>query len=381
MNYQAASSLQTAVVHAIGEATSGRWIQVPPWRRSVIDGEEERVCLLCLADLTAPGVLAHHTLLIPPFLGGTSIKANRIRLCASCSNFRYGRDVVNWTRFKSLGTPDSHARVLALREQVLTSSANHLTATRVSAPRDKVLAALQSRWAHARVKVFAFQGTDGAFIGWTPRCGTRAALGELAAILRFGFQATPAGLRRMTLFSIPADQFLEAIWALIEHGTLVEQLQLQGHEALPLDVDDWRHWWPITFNTVGDLQRRRPALAGNQAWRKGTAANAAMAMRNLARKAGVEAPEVSAVRKMRTAPRPARPVSMTPAAIRQRKRYAKLKHDRERRERELAYRNAKSDFDRIMERVRSGEARWADFDEYWEWQTHVWELEEATRQE
>lgn len=339
------------VAHAIRRACHPGRERMAAWQRSLVDDEPNQACAFCLSELSTPGNPPLNSLLVHPFLGARAIAPNRIRVCRSCARFRDNRDVLSWPRFQHLGTPDSRARILELREQVLIASANHLTPTRANAPKRLVLAALRKRWEHPRIRVFAYQGHGGAYVGWTPRCGGKAALGEVAAILRFGFQATPTPDRRLSLFQVPGDLFLDAVWELIEHGALVEQLTLPG--ALPPDHEDWRAWWPVVFTSVHDLARRRPRLAGNSSRVPGTIAHAAKVARAALKAAGVpdqDMPELVSTQSLPQAPRKPRTLSQTASAIRKRERYrAEVSLQREREW--LAARAALDDF---KKRVRDG---------------------------
>lgn len=346
-----APPLHAAVAHAIRLATAPHQQQTSSWLRSFKQGEPEKSCVFCLADLSEPEATAFNSLLVPPFLGGTVIDPNRIRTCRSCARLRDNHDVLGWRRFHQLGTPDSRARVLALREEVLTASANHLTQTRANAPKRLVLDALRKRWSHPRIKVYAFHGTDGAFIGWTPRCGGRAALGEIAGILRFGFQSLPTPDHRLTLFQVPPNRFFDAVWALIGHGALVEPIRLDGYPTPLMDRENWKAWWSITFTDPLDLARRRPRKTGNSSRVPGTLAHSAKVARAKLKAAGIkEMPELVSTQSMIQAPRKPRPLSQSSSAICHRKRYREeVKLQRERQW--LAARDALHDF---KQRVRDG---------------------------
>lgn len=368
------TALASRVAHAIRVECSPARVRSAPWQRSLDAKGQALQCEFCLAPLKPLDAGTLSTQLVSSFLGGPISDDNRVLTCRSCANARDGQDVVGWPAFHRLGTPDSRARVLARRANVLTWSANHLTPTSRWARLPAVLSALAKRWEQPRIKLFAFHGSEQSFIGWTPRCGSPSALGMAASILRFGFQATPIPQRRLSLFDVPAARFLDAVWELIEHGALLAPVELENETAAPTDPGLWQSWWPITFTDPADIRRRRPYLAGNHAKTAGTLANQVMQLRAQAKRAGQSLPDdIDARRTLPAAPRKPRPLSTHANAVAARAKYRRGVQAQRTRE----WLETRASLDDYKQRVREGRAQPATLGEQFLMEQQVMDLYDA----
>jgi hypothetical protein len=258
--------------------------------------------------------------LIPVQLGGASLDINRVLACASCSWSKGSKDLISWRGFDSRGTQETRARLLAQRIEGLCVGFNHLTHTRHMAPKAKVRAALEERWSQPRFTVYALHGEQQGWIGWTKRCGALDALGVSAAALRFGFEASAVSTDGVTLYEVPKENFLEAVWTLIDLNSLVHRLDVPSVPSVPMDWNDWRHHWPTHLEHLSDIRRRCKRNTGM----------------------GLDRP----------APRKPRVYSEKPLAVRARMEYA----ERERSERLERFVAERARFDLRLERIRAGMA-------------------------
>lgn len=353
MTHQAARSVSlttdpaTAFALAVRSACDLSRARIKPWRRDLETHGDHLLCAFCLAPLDPSASPIDYAWLVHPFFGGPIHDSNRLTTCPTCTRSRHAQDVLSWARFSRTGSPASRAALLALRSSQLLFSDNHLTPTSRWSSLDRVHACLAQRHAFPRTRVFAAQGSDFSFIGWTGRCGGRSALGALAAILRFGFSATPIPGHRMILFALPPDRFLDAVWALIEHGALVSRVDVPGFPAQLQDPDDVRAWWPLTFKDPADIRRRRARLAGNSVRVRGTLAHEVARLRA----AGQPIPaDLSARREAPVAPSPKRSLSTHPTSVRGRRLY----RDKVRAQRHQAWLDARASLLDYKDQIKAG---------------------------
>lgn len=252
------------VAHAIESADRHTRTFNKRWRRRSGSFDGLHVCSYCLAELDIKAVRsAVLDFLVPVPLGGPDVAENRVLSCRSCAVLKRNRDLVAWEKFETLGDADHRQALLNRRSEMLSHSLNHLTQTSSHAPREKTLAALQSRWSHPRFTVYAFHGVGTSWLGWTPRNGADDAHALAAVLLRFGCQAVPHSVGKLTLYEVESDRLLDALWVLIDHHAIARPLTIEGLEGAPFDPDDWRHYWPVLLDDLADLHRRRPRLPGS----------------------------------------------------------------------------------------------------------------------
>lgn len=256
VSHQVAQAIEAADSHA--RVFHKRWLR----RSGSFDGPH--VCSYCLTPVdvkaSRSAVLDY---LVPVPLGGPELEANRVLACRPCAVLKRGRDLVAWDKFDGFGDADHRQRLLNRRLEMLSHSLNHLTQTARDAPMPKVLAALHSRWAHPRFTVYAFHGVGTSWLGWTPRNGADDAHALASVLLRFGCQAVSHSAGKLTLYELQSDKLLDALWVLIDQHALVRPLTIEGLEPAPVDADDWRHYWPLLFDDLADLRRRRARLPGS----------------------------------------------------------------------------------------------------------------------
>lgn len=366
-----ARSLPSVVAESILKAAAPSNVQTAPWKRRLVNMDEGRACRFCLADGNVEGVRLVNSFLLAPALGGLAVDENRIVTCLSCAKARSNRDVLSWDSFPVLGTEESRVSVLQQRDAVLTIASNHLTSTRVGASKAKVLACLRQRWQQPRVKLFAHHSAERSFVGWTVSSGEEQAYGEAAAILRFGFHAQPvASNTGVVVMELAEPMFLDAVWALIENGALVEPLPVD--DQVPVDPHNWQHWWRYTFHSIDDLVRRRPRLSGNNSRTKGTLAYSLARLRD---RLPDDLKHLSARRTAIAAPSPPRKLSNKPSAISERQAYRK----RVEQERERLWRTARDNLDAYKESVAIGSAHPATPLELLEMEFYVLDLFDAIK--
>lgn len=368
-----ATSLSSVVAESILKAAAPSNVQTAPWKRRLVNMTEGRACRFCLADGNAEGVRLVKSFLLAPALGGQAVDENRIVTCLRCAKARSNRDVLSWHSFLRRGTVESRASVLLQRDAVLTVARNHLTATRAGASKTQVLACLRQRWQQPRVKLFAHHSADCGYVGWTVSGGEDQAYGEAAAILRFGFHAQPVASNTtgVVVMELAEPMFLDAVWALIENGALVEPLSLD--DAVPVDPHNWQHWWRYSFHSIDDLVRRRPRLSGNNSRTRGTLAHSLAHFRD---RLPDDLKHLSARRTAIAAPSPPRKLSDKPSAISERQAYRKcVKQERKR-----LWRTARDDLEAYKESVARRNAHPATALELLEMEFQVLDLFEAIKQ-
>lgn len=257
-------ALANRVASAIAKADTPLRVRRPSWQRHASARGGAAVCAYCLAPVDVKNPYAAELdFLVPPSLGGPNLAANLVLSCLSCSRSKGHRDLVSWGGLAARTTPDNRQALLNRRSEMLSHSLNHLTQTSSHAPREKTLAALQSRWSHPRFTVYAFHGVGTSWLGWTPRNGADDAHALAAVLLRFGCRAVPHSVGKLTLYEVESDQLLDALWVLIDHHAIARPVTIDGLEAAPFDPDDWRHYWPVLLDDLADLHRRRPRLPGS----------------------------------------------------------------------------------------------------------------------
>lgn len=366
-----ATSLSSVVAESILKAAAPSNVQTAPWKRRLVNVTEGRACGFCLADGNDEDVRLVNSFLLAPALGGQAVDENRIVTCLSCAKARSNRDVLSWDSFLRRGTEESRASVLLQRDAVLTVARNHLTATRAGASKAQVLACLRQRWQQPRVKLFAHHSAERGYVGWTVSGSEDQAYGEAAAILRFGFHAQPAvSTNGVVVMELAGTMFLDAVWALIENGALVEPLSLD--DAVPVNPHNWQHWWRYSFHSIDDLVRRRPRLSGNNSRTKGTLAYSLARLRD---RLPDDLKHLSARRTAIAAPSPPRKFSTKPSAISERQAYRK----RVEQERERLWRTARDDIEAYKESVARGNAHPATALELLEMEFHVLDLFDAIK--
>lgn len=254
----ASDPLTSRVATAIAQADKKLPLHHEPWHRRQLFSKWAGLCCYCNAplDLDNPrsAVINH---LVPLQLGGPPVDENRVLCCKKCSGSKGNRDLVAWSDLKAKASPNRQVELLCLRAAVLVRADNHLTPTRAGAPLVKVIAALDQRHAHPRFRCFAVHGIDHGFIGWTAQGGAEDALSLAATLMRFAHQAEPVSAGKVRLFRLPAAQFLDAVWVLIEHHGMVCPLSVDGVQEAPIDPGNWQHHWPFRSQAVADLRRRR----------------------------------------------------------------------------------------------------------------------------
>lgn len=265
----------TRICEAILSADQPKRVQHKTWHRALAHADGERVCDYCQRKIDrATPRNAVIDYLVPLQLGGPAVNENRVLACPSCARSKGHKDLVSWKAFASKGTEQSRQLLLAERSKVLATALNHLTHTRINAPKATVLRELERRWSNPRFTVYAVHGSASSFIGWTKRNGAKEAHGLAAVLLRFQCQAVPVSSGKVVLYELPSDQFLDAVWLLIEHHALVKKLDVDGVEPAPHDLENWQHHWHVHLEHLSDLCLRRVRRQGSNPLKRGSAANA-----------------------------------------------------------------------------------------------------------
>ena len=321
------------------------------WHRNQADGALPLACAYCQAplDIRNPGQV-WIDYLVPLQLGGPAVDENRVFSCPSCARSKSHKDLVSWRPFHRLGDETARLALLAQRRQVLAIARNHLPSTRANAPLAAVLRELEKRWEHPRFTVYAVHGKHRAYIGWTKRNGADSALGLAAALLRFGCKAVQLSTGNVVLYELDPTTFLDAVWFLIDHHALVQNVPIPSLETVALDPKNWQHTWPQHFEHLSDLRRRRRRLTANNALTPGTRANAKMRFFRhgiLPSPAHLVEPEAPTA-----APHKPRQPSTAQAAVAKRERYQRLA----KKARTEAYLTARASLDTFKESVRQGRA-------------------------
>lgn len=342
----------TPICEAIRLADQPKQIQHRTWHRDLLSIDRVFTCVYCQSpvDASSPkqSVINY---LVPTQLGGPLVDENRVLSCFACARGKGHKDLVSWSGFHLIGDASHRQALLHQRLKVLSVAPNHLTQTRPNAPRATVIRELNRRWDNPRFTLYALHGVERSWIGWTARNGAKDALALAAVLLRYSCQAVSLQSGKVTLYELPSDKFLDAVWVLIEHHALVKQLAVDGVDSVPQDPDNWQHYWPLHLEHLSDLQRRRPRLTGNNARTLGTLANAKM----LYVHHGIEPCQVmvermDAVEKPRPAPRKPREMSTSKAAIGKRKRRSRNQDSH----RLQSFMEARAVLDSFKERVRQG---------------------------
>lgn len=339
----------TEILEAIALTAAPSVVQHRAWHRRLRALETCTVCAFCLAPLALGKPReAVIDLLVPVLLGGPVLDSNRVLSCVSCARSRGNLDLLGWQAFASLGSETSRQALLDQRLKVLARSLNHLPHTRAGAPMAAVLRNLETRWAQPRFTVGAVSENDVAWIGWPASLGSREALGQAAALLRFSFQATPVASGKLVLYQLPAHHFLDAIWALIDMHALVRPLSVPGLSSVVHPLENWQAHWPLHLEHLSDLRRRRARAPSNNVRTRGTPAN----IRRRFLVHGI-VPDPASLITLPTplpAPAPPRIVSTSPAAIKKRQ-HRKSQSAANRRHQFL---EARASLDAFKERVRRG---------------------------
>lgn len=195
------------------------------------------------------------TALLPPWFGVLPTLDNVVLACRSCVTRKGQLDIIDEAFTKALPQP-LPASVLSLRSSMLLKADNHLTPQRRGIERDKLISHLSERHAHPRCRVFACQTDTHGFIGWRERVGNPLALSVLATLLKHSHHARLTQDNGTLVFQLEIEAFLEAVWALIELNTLVEELWVDA-SVRPSMETDWRHSWRYRSTSLNALRERR----------------------------------------------------------------------------------------------------------------------------
>lgn len=240
-------------IDAIGKVSAPVRVRHASWKRSARQTESEGLCAYCDRPLDPRSTVINF--IVPPALGGPLIHENQLASCCACARSKAHKDLASWIRGRQLD-PVVRTALRARRLELLAKSDNHLAHTRFGASRDKIEADLYSRWKHPRFTVYAFHGIEHSVVGWTHRSGCEESLNLAACALRFDAQAEPLPTDKVVLFEVPGNRFLDIVWSLIEHHGIVRQLPLATLDPVPLDPDNWEHFWPVILNHMSHQARR-----------------------------------------------------------------------------------------------------------------------------
>ena len=224
------------------------------WKRSDTLAEKSKPCPLCGETM---GVGATHypyaSYVVPRHLGGTTDRDNAFVACQRCTLLRANRDLLDAEFVASLGADVSQA----LRDQraaCLLHSLNHLTALPPWTPTAKIAQALQQRFAHARVRLFAHVFEDGALLGWVKRNVKHEAHGVALGVMKM-MGGVMCSTDDCEVIAVSRETFHDVVWALIELNALVLPVPTLGVSDDEHD-DDWRKVWKHTFVNLYDNRRR-----------------------------------------------------------------------------------------------------------------------------
>lgn len=251
-------ALPALVSKAIAHAAKRFQVKPPAWLRNASRQSGDTCCAFCgspldLNDPSAGELIA----LVPIHLGGALTTANRVLSCASCTRKKGNKDLPAWPGLNALASDERRKALNAQRLEVLKVSLNHLTPQRAMLPLQRLLDHLAQRWQHPRFQVYAIHLSPVSYIGWTSAAGAKEALGQAAGLLRFAAGATHQPGHDVNLFALPADQFLDAVWLLIEHHALVVPVSVEGLEAVAVDPAQFKGYWPLAWSNLSYLRRRK----------------------------------------------------------------------------------------------------------------------------
>lgn len=257
------ATLATRVAQAIVDANTALSSAAPSRsRRKTVSHLDPNHCTYCHALFDKEAPRSHAVdLLVPHAHGGKTNRENLVLACPTCSASKQSHDLLSWPRLNDF----PHANELkALRLKSFEHADNHLTSLRAGVEMDRLLAALRQRWSMPRVRVYALHGSQTSYLGWVVHRGAPVDYGLVRLLASSGHEAVLECESPTTVYSLPRSRFLDLVWQLIDANALVSPLRTDDPDLRPVDADpsDWQHFWPVHFDNLADLRRRRPRGGG-----------------------------------------------------------------------------------------------------------------------
>ena len=249
--------LPALVASAMFELSTKRKPEAPPSTKRVVASKQGNRCAYCQAEMNADNERSFAVDTLVPHVHLQHLDTNFVLSCTSCQRRKFFLDVLAWPEFKTRVSDEQQALLLARRLEVLQCAPNHLTPQRAMVPLPRLLEHLNKRWQHPRFQVYAIHLSPLSFIGWTAAGGAKEALGQAAGLLRFAAGATHQPGLDVNLFAVPEEQFLEAVWLLIEHHAWVVPVSVEGVEPVQVDPAEFKGYWPLAWSQLSLLRRRK----------------------------------------------------------------------------------------------------------------------------
>ncbi|MFZ7095450.1 HNH endonuclease [Luteimonas dalianensis] len=256
-------STATRVAQAIVDANAALSSATPSKsRRKTVAHLNPDHCIYCRTAIDTKARRSHVVdLLVPHAHGGKTNRENLVLACPNCSASKQSHDLLSWPRLNEF----PHAADLkALRLKALEHADNHLTTLRAGVEMDRLVATLRQRWAMPRVRVYALHGADTSYLGWVVNRGAPVDYGLVRLLASSAHEAVLECESPATVYSLPTSRLLDLVWQLIDANALVSPLRMDGPSLEPVAADpsDWQHFWPVYFDNLADLRRRRPRGGG-----------------------------------------------------------------------------------------------------------------------
>jgi hypothetical protein len=257
------TTIATRVAQAIVDANTTLSGAAPTKsRRKTVSHLDPDHCTYCHAPFDKDARRSHVVdLVVPHAHGGKTNRENLVLACPSCSASKQSHDLLSWPRLNEF----PHAADLkALRLKALEHADNHLTALRAGVEKDLLLATLRQRWAMPRVRVYALHGADTSYLGWVVNRGAPVDYGLVRLLASSAHEAVLECESPATVYSLPSSRFLDLVWQLIDANALASPLRVDHPDlqSVAPDPSDWQHFWPVHFDNLADLRRRRPRWGG-----------------------------------------------------------------------------------------------------------------------
>lgn len=238
------------------------------WKTTALASAKDFLCPTCLTDLRSLKASQRYTTyLVPLTAGGPKTFQNTVVMCASCAKKRGTADITDPSFTSRLSAPLPED-TLTRRREILLKGENHLTSTWPMAPREKVRALLEKRFNEPRFRVFAHGSPFGCFVGYRRHRSEPQAYAGASAMLRHVHKGELTERGDLVIFTLARQEFLTAVWALIEMNGLVKPVDMEGMPCDWNDIDqyDWRKCWREIYDSFDDNRRRYRTRQAVQPW-------------------------------------------------------------------------------------------------------------------
>jgi len=245
-----------------------RRINIPKYQKPNILDKFGGVCAYCGTVLNGSKKNAWGvTHAIPVHLGGELSADNRIPSCIPCIQKFGSADCLSALTINSQAlTPTWSDKLRSIRFDASLRSMNHLTPLSPRSDLKLVSAHVEKRWLQERTTAFLTVLPTHAVVGLTNRSGSSERVSSMAALVNFGFSAerldthgdhhSHAQKAGLHLFVVERSRLADLAMALIEENCLLREIRVEitpSHE----DPQDWRSYWPRSYPTLKDNQRRK----------------------------------------------------------------------------------------------------------------------------